>query len=466
MLAQTAAYVLKIAPVARQTPLAYVLDIMAAGLWASAWYVQLITLRQVSAEDVAWSHQPAMSEVQRLQRAFRLCYAGCYHLVRDVYGSRRVQVLDDRMDVLAATANWDVTLDGEQARIGLALANHPLDKQGERYAEVLRYTVAEIEEIAGASFARRAIRSAYDALPWPEREAANRRCFPDTPWAAELSSAFGSARDGRVRLLRQVALFAHCDDDELRALATTLEAVEARAGHMILAANTTPKGVWIVEAGEIAVWGKGQMLEELHRGAHFGVNGTKAQPVERSYRATIDSALLFLPLEAFARLVTPSGSHVADGLRTSEALRFLERVPLFADMPRHTLRGLAMVVQHAELAPRTLIVREGVPSGTFYLIHSGRAAVIARDSAGSSKRANASNPPKVIAQLGPEEFFGELEVLRGKPPIASVISLTPLSVFTLPHDALRALLTGSSVVARDLEQIGTGRLLDLRGRKG
>jgi len=41
------------------------------------------------------------------------------------------------MDVLAATANWDVTLDRDRARIAPAVLALPLDMQGARYAEVL-----------------------------------------------------------------------------------------------------------------------------------------------------------------------------------------------------------------------------------------------------------------------------------------------------------------------------------------
>jgi putative peptide zinc metalloprotease protein len=473
-----------------QTPPARALHVLAAGLWAAAWCVHLLTLRQVAVDEQPWPYQASISEAQRLQRAFSLCYTGCYRLLRAVYGSRRAQALDDRMDVLAATANWDVTLDHDEARISPALAAAPLDAQGARYAEVLRYTVAQIEEIAGASFAQRAIQSAYDALPWPEREAAGRRCFPDTPWAAALSSAFGSARDTRLRLLRQVDLFATCNDDELVALAAALHPTRAAAGQQIIAAAESPPGVWIIEAGEVALWQGARKLQELHRGHAFGavtndelrvagsglqVSGSQLrsqgtgerklatrnpQPAARtSYRATVSTELLFLPAEELRALIVQGASHAAEGLQVTEVMRLLERVPLFADLPRHTLRGLAQAAQQQQQPARSLIVRQGIPSGTFYLIRSGLVAVIAR-----SRRGETPAPPQVVAQLGPEEFFGELELLRGTPPVASVASITPVELLALPHAAIAALITGSGSVARSLEQVGTGRLLVLRSR--
>ena len=132
-------------------------------------------------------------------------------------------------------------------------------------------------------------------------------------------------------------------------------------------------------------------------------------------------------------------------------------MPLFADLPRNTLRGLAHVAQQRRFAARAVIVRQGTPSGVFYIIKEGRAAVLARGAvAGQPSRV------RMVAQLGREEFFGELELLRGTPPVASVVAITPLVVLALPHAAVQAFILGDGRVARGLEQVGTGRLLALR----
>lgn len=464
VLVQTCAYALGLVPESAALMLATVerLDLLAAGLCAGGWLIQLATLRHVAAEDLVWTEQPAISEAQRLQRALRMCYAGCYRQLRAVYGWRRAKALDDRMDILSATANWEVTAERDTVQIGEVLARAPLDVQGSRYAEVLRYTVATIEDLAGANFARRAIRVAYDALPWPEREAAERRCFPDTPWAAELSSTFGSVRDLRLRLLRQVELFAFCDDDELEALVSVVQTRQVPAGQRLLAIGEVPQGMWIVEAGEVSVSNaEGRVVEELRRGAYFGADSAQHQPAEHTYRTTIASALLFIPALDLHAFLARDNSHVADGEQTRKVLRLLERVPLFADFPRHTLRGLAMIARQEGFGEHKVIVREGQPSGMFYLIVEGQAAVIARR---NTDGASSTQSLAVVARLGAEEFFGELELLRGTPPVASVVSVTRLTLLALPHDAIATLLSGSSAASRSLQQVGTGRLLDLRQR--
>ncbi|MEO7913371.1 MAG: cyclic nucleotide-binding domain-containing protein, partial [Roseiflexaceae bacterium] len=456
-LMQTAAYVADISGHAT------IFDVLAAGLWAASWLVHLATLRQIAPDEIAWPDAPSMSEEQRLTRAFQLCYAGCYRLLRTVYGARRTSALDDRMDVLAATANWDVTLDRDRARIAPAVQALPLDMQGARYAEVLRYTVATIEQIAGATFARRAIQAAYDALPWPERETASRYCFPDTPWARELSSAFGDVRDGRLRLLRQVDQFINCDDDDLIALAHAIQEHSVAPDTVLLGADTPAPGIWVIEAGEIVALRGGQVVDELHRGDSIGALSTPgiAQPAEAlselSYRAAITSSLLFIPAGALVA-VTQHAPLADDRHDAAATLRLLERVPLFADLPRNTLRGLAHVAQQQQYAARAVIVRQGVPSGVFYVIKQGRAAVLAR----SAPKADQPAQIRPIAQLNQEEFFGELELLRGTPPLASVVALTPLTVLALPHAAVHAFILGDGRVAKSLEQVGTGRLIALR----
>ncbi|NJM06392.1 cyclic nucleotide-binding domain-containing protein [Candidatus Gracilibacteria bacterium] len=397
--AQTVSYFVEVLPEWRTSPTAISLSILAAGLWSVAWCVHYVTLRHSLPRHLSWPLEPTLSEGERLQRAFKHTYAGCYLLLHAMYGSRRAQVLDDKMDVLAATANWDLTLDRDRVRLSPTLNELPLDAQGSRYAEVLDYTVAIIEELAGATFARRTIQTAYDALPWPEREAADRRCFPNTAWASELSRDFGDARSARLRLLRQVELFAACDDQTLKALAVVLQSLRTFSGQELLRHGEKPGGIWIVEAGEVDIWRERTLVGELHRSGYFGTLNSLPIDDQRdcSYRTTLESALLFLPHHEYLRLVAAAHAPTGEGGELLTTLRLLERVPLFADLPRQTLRELARSATHLHLARRALIVQEGVASGKLYLIERGRASV--------RKNAVHGEPERLIAQLGPGEFL-------------------------------------------------------------
>jgi putative peptide zinc metalloprotease protein len=456
--AQTVAYLLELLPAWRNTLPAIAALVLASGLWAAAWVSHLIALRQVQVRNLRWPLEPALGEGERLRRGFQHSYAGLYRSLREHYGVRRARALDDRLDVLGATADWQITLDRERARISAELAHAPLDVQGARYAEVLRYTVATIRELAGAAFAHTAVRAAYDALPWPEREAANRHCFVHTPWAAELSRVFGDVREARLRLLRQVELFAACDDTELAAIAGALEQRQVAAGDLLIAPGAVPEGLWIVEAGEVALREGERIVAELRRGAAFGA--LEPPLPTQSYRASIPSDLLYLPPAALQWAVREAAPHAAEGVELLAKVRLLERLPIFHDLSRASLHTLAKTATRIRRPPRSIIVRQGQPSGAFYVIADGYAAIVRQ---GSAKDASGTlGPPKVVARLGPAEFFGEIELVRGTPPVASVVSVTDIELVAVPHHALTELLAGATGAARGIEQIGSGRELELR----
>jgi putative peptide zinc metalloprotease protein len=458
ILAETAAYIFELGQVALGRPWTPWPDTLAAGLWAAAWLIHLTTLRQITPDELHWQHVPSTNEPQRLARALRFAYAGCYRMLRAVYGARRTKELDDRMDIYAATANWDVTLDREQVRIGAAVARQPLDQQGRVFAEVMRYTVATIEELAGSAFAIRAVRAAYDALPWPERETASRLLFPDTPWAGVLSSAFGDVRTARLRMLRQIDQFLEFDDQALEQLLQSLEEQQLKPGAVVLEADAHPEAVWVIEAGEVVAT-SAQGEQELHRGALFGWSELMTeQPSAATYRVSVPSTLLGIPASALHELSqTIQPDHSQSERRTW--LRLLERISLFNSVPRSTLRELLAAATIEQYQPRDIIIREGRRSGKLFVIRRGVAVVLARPPLNGTGELG---KVKVVAELSGGEFFGEIELISNAPPMATVMAATELTVLALPHDVVRVHLLGDGAVAKGLQQVGTGRLLAIR----
>jgi putative peptide zinc metalloprotease protein len=448
---QLASYLLDMAPgISRQ--LARSADIAAAGIWCAAWVVHLAALRQLSFDRLVTPQPSAPDERRRLLAAFQTCYAGLYLALVAIYGRRRAQLLDDRMDIAAATAGWSVTLDRQEARPAADVRGLDLADQGARYAEVLRFARGIVAELAGEPFARRALQAAYDALPWPERETADRFLFPSAPWAQTLSQRFHSQRDARKRLLRALEQFLALDDADLDLINTALVEQTLRTGEALLRAGETPRGLWIVDVGEVLAWQGGEIVGEYGRGALIGDWTLREERASAcSYRASIDSTLLFLPVAALsATLRRRIGSAAVSSLET---LRLLERIPLFAEAPRTRLRQVAALAEPRQVAARQIVVRQGQASGMLYIIKEGRAVVLKQE---------AGTKPSLVAELGPLEFFGELEYLRRNPPVASVVSLSELVLLAIPHAALDELLTGTAS-ASGLERVGTGRLRALQG---
>ena len=421
------------------------LDTLTASLWLAAALLHLLALRP-DGTDLRHETASATDEADRLRQAFTRWYAGCFVQMRAVYGARRARAFDDQMDVLAATANWDVTLDGEVVRIGAEAQSLPLVAQGSRYAEVMRYAADQIGALCGAAFASRAAQMAYDALPWAERETLVRLALPDAEWAQSLSQAFGGAHAARLLLIRQIDDFAHCSDEELLALAAAFEPVSVRAGDVVLAEGTPAPGIWVVEAGEVQAR-TGTDRRELHRGAVLG-NGDTA-PAPATYRASIDSTLLFLAAETLRLLVSSVAPHAAERSAAAEDVALLERTPLFASLPRASLAQLAQAATRRTHPARAVIRRAGSAGNEVAVILSGRVvALLPRP----------GERPLHGGQYGPGEFFGEHELFSSEPFPTHLVALEPLTVLCVPHALLRSVALGHHAFERGITQIGTARI--------
>ena len=115
-------------------------------------------------------------------------------------------------------------------------------------------------------------------------------------------------------------------------------------------------------------------------------------------------------------------------------------------------------VQHFEAG--SLILSEGSSGDLFYIVSKGTVEVIL-------KRVNAADV--VATQMGPGQYFGEMEFIHGQKRSASIRAAEhggPVEVLTLNFDALRELLEQSESTRDEIERIANERRkqnLELRG---
>ena len=129
----------------------------------------------------------------------------------------------------------------------------------------------------------------------------------------------------------------------------------------------------------------------------------------------------------------------------------LQRVPLFAGLPAETLAALAARLRRRTLPGGTPVVYKGDPSGSLYLIESGRVKV---------HQATASGSEVILNILGPGDFFGEMSLLDGQPRSADISTLEPSALLLLEGEALRGLLMDQPAAAWTLLQILSLRVRD------
>jgi ABC-type lipoprotein export system ATPase subunit len=101
--------------------------------------------------------------------------------------------------------------------------------------------------------------------------------------------------------------------------------------------------------------------------------------------------------------------------------------------------------------PGSMILSEGTSGNLFYIVSKGTVDVML-------ERANAANV--IAAQMGPGQYFGEMEFLHGQKRSASIRAAEhggPVEVLTLSFDTLRDLLDKSENTRAEIQMIASER---------
>lgn len=91
------------------------------------------------------------------------------------------------------------------------------------------------------------------------------------------------------------------------------------------------------------------------------------------------------------------------------------RIPLLASLPGERLARLAPQMQREDVAPGTVIVREGDPGDRFYVVLAGLLEVT-----------QAGRGPRTL--LRPGDHFGEVALAMDVARTATVLAVTPATV--------------------------------------
>ena len=145
----------------------------------------------------------------------------------------------------------------------------------------------------------------------------------------------------------------------------------------------------------------------------------------------------------------------------------LRTVPLFAGFTEDQLRLLATAVNRRNVPRGTIVIVEGDPTDSLYIIISGRLKVMMSDTEGKEV---------ILAMLGPGEFFGEMGLIDDSPRSATVMAVEPCELITLAKKDFKKFLAEhfemAMTVMRGLvrrlreadRKIGSLALLDVYGR--
>lgn len=254
----------------------------------------------------------------------------------------------------------------------------------------------------------------------------------------------------RLVLLARAPRLASLSAASLEALAASLTEERHPAGAVVAREGEPAERIYVVAHGRADLHASGPLgsvsLGTLAAGDLFCDVQLDDAACRRHATLTAVTSLVLLALDrpAWATLACAHPDVVAAFAAARETLlveQFLKQATPFATLAPEQLADLAARLERITVPAGTEIVRQGDEGDACYLLHAGRAEVVATvDDA----------PERRIATLYPGKLFGESALLTEAPRNATVRALEPCDLFVLRRSELLEVMGEDRRVAREL----------------
>jgi cAMP-dependent protein kinase regulator len=171
--------------------------------------------------------------------------------------------------------------------------------------------------------------------------------------------------------------------------------------------------------------GMGSRVSHIEAGESFG---ELALMYNAPRAATVVSAVAHCTLWALDRVTFRRILMESTFARRRMYELFLEEVPLLASLTAYERSRIADALRTHKHAPGEVIIREGEPGSSFFLLEAGEAIAY---------KGSEQNTVKIYNK---GDFFGELALLNDAPRAASVVARTDVKVASLGKSAFQRLL--------------------------
>jgi CRP-like cAMP-binding protein/Zn-dependent protease len=222
--------------------------------------------------------------------------------------------------------------------------------------------------------------------------------------------------------------------ESLNELASRVEMRRVAAGAVVVRQGESASEFFLIRSGRVNVvdevpGGEEEVLRTMGAGEAFGelalLQGT---PRTATVRAEVDSELFSVDKGSFDRLLADSVT--APELAPSvSALMSVWSMPPFRHLSAGDAHTVAAAGRWAAVLPDVDVVKAGERGDAYYVVGSGHLSVIEDD--------------RVIRDLGPGDYFGEVALLLDVPRTATVRTRTPARLFTIDRAAFNKVIASA-----------------------
>ena len=125
-------------------------------------------------------------------------------------------------------------------------------------------------------------------------------------------------------------------------------------------------------------------------------------------------------------------------------LALLGRVSLFSGLDADELAAVAGCMREIDVATGTVVIEEGEEGGEFFIVSTGALEIRSKG--------------RLLAELGPGEFTGEMALMFGGRRNASAIASVPSTLFVLDKPGFAGLLERAPRVENQLLDVVAQRM--------
>lgn len=202
------------------------------------------------------------------------------------------------------------------------------------------------------------------------------------------------------------------------------------------------EGSWVVEdlGSTNGIIFNGERIEKvsLGPGDSFQIGKTSFSLVEREIGESED------PLQTTLEFFSPTSAGAAGTDRRSVRLMdVISKIPFFAPLQETEREELAEDASMHVFSAGEIIIREGDPGRSVFIILDGRVKVFTRDDGGNEL---------ALATLGVGQFFGEMSLVSGKARSSSVAALELSVLVELSYPSMAKVIEQNLAVKEVMEE--------------
>ncbi len=145
-------------------------------------------------------------------------------------------------------------------------------------------------------------------------------------------------------------------------------------------------------------------------------------------------------------------------MQNLEPHKLIEASPLFRNLQAHETANIIARLQPISFTRGERILESGVWHGQLYIIASGLVSILLREGGPTPSTALEEHAPLAVAQLGPGECFGEMSLITGEPPSATVRAEQDTMLWALPQVDFLALVGTCPTLVHNINSILAQRL--------